>query len=653
MLFGVLGSLQVIGRESGEPYAVPAARLRTLLAVLLYRANQPVSLDELAELVWDGVPPGGAPDATRALVMRLRRQLDKQAAARIVTRAPGYAIEVSADELDASRFEKLTREAGAAIRAGRWGEVSRAATGALGLWRGTPLADVPSQLLREKWAPHLEELRLQALDWRIEADLHERRSAELIPELRELTSRHPLREHFHSQLMLALYRCGRQTEALAAYQHVRDALVMELGVEPGPGLRDLHQQILSADPALVADGLAWPAEPGPARAVPRQLPQAVPGFTGRATELRTLTGLIGRRGQAPGTVVISAIAGTAGVGKSALAVHWAHQAAGQFPDGQLYVNLRSYDLGQPLSPADALAGFLRSLGVPGADIPQEEQERAACYRRLLADKRMLVVLDNAGSADQVRPLLPGAEACAVLVTSRDALAGLAARDGAARSYLDVLPLPEAVALLRSLIGARVDAEPGAAVELAKQCCRLPLALRVAAEFAASRPAAPLAGLAAELADLRTRLDLLTAGRDPSTEVRAVFSWSYRRLSVPDARAFRMLGLHPGPDIEPYAAAALAGLTVPQARLALDTLARAHLIQPVAPGRHSMHDLLRTYARELTAAVDSDDDRQAALTGLFDHYARTAAAAMDTLLPAERTTVPASPGRSLPSRRWLI
>jgi DNA-binding SARP family transcriptional activator len=662
MLFGVLGSLQVIARESGEPYAIPASRLRTLLAVLLYRANQPVPLDELADLVWDGAPPGGAPEATRALVMRLRRQLDKRAAARIVTRAPGYAIEVSADELDASRFETLTRDAGAAIRAGRWEEAGRAGTQALGLWRGTPLADVPSQSLRDQWAPHLEELRLQALNWRIDADLHEGRSAELISELRELTARHPLREHFHSQLMLALYRCGRQTEALTAYQRARDTLVAELGIEPGPGLRDLHQQILSADPALVADGVARPAEPGPTRAVPRQLPQAVSGFTGRAAELQALTGLIGQRGgQAPGTVVVSAIGGTAGVGKTALAVHWAHRAAGQFPDGQLYVNLRGYDPGQPLPAADALAGFLRSLGVPGGDIPPEEHERAAHYRSLLADKRMLVVLDNAGSADQVRPLLPGAQACAVLVTSRDALAGLAARDGAARLDLDVLPLPEGVALLRTLIGARVDAEPGAAVELADQCCRLPLALRVAAELAASRPAAPLAGLVAELADLRTRLDLLTAGGDPSSEVRAVFSWSYRRLSVSDARAFRLLGLHPGPDIEPYAAAALAGLTVPQARLALDTLARAHLIQPVAPGRHSMHDLLRGYARELTADVDSDDDRQAALTGLFDNYLHAAAAAMDALFPAERHHRPGLPQAVAPlpplsdpgtARDWL-
>jgi tetratricopeptide (TPR) repeat protein len=349
-----------------------------------------------------------------------------------------------------------------------------------------------------------------------------------------------------------------------------------------------------------------------------------------------------------------------GLGKTALAVHWAHRVAGRFPDGQLYANLRGYDPAQPLPAADALAAFLRSLGVPGQDIPPEEEQRAARYRSLLAGKRMLVILDNAGSAEQVRPLLPGSPACTVLVTSRDALAGLVARDGAARLDLDVLPAEEAVALLRMLIGPRADAEPAAAADLAAQCCRLPLALRVAAELAASRPAVPLAALTAELADLRTRLDLLAAGGDFRAEVRTVFSWSYRRLDADAARTFRLLGLHPGPDLEPYAVAALTGTTVPQALRALDTLARAHLIQPAAPGRYGMHDLLRGYARELSATVDADE-QHAALTRLFDHYLHTAAAAMDILYPAERhrrprIPRPATPVPPLPdpaaAREWL-
>jgi tetratricopeptide (TPR) repeat protein len=385
-------------------------------------------------------------------------------------------------------------------------------------------------------------------------------------------------------------------------------------------------------------------------------------FTGRAGELAALTALLDQASaQTPGTVVISAIGGTAGVGKTALAVHWAHQVADRFPDGQLYVNLRGYDPGQPVPATDALAAFLRSLGTPGQDIPPEADERAARYRSLLAGKQVLVVLDNAGSADQVRPLLPGTPACTVVVTSRDALAGLVARDGAARLDLDLLPEEEAVALLRTLIGPRADAGPAAAAELAAQCCRLPLALRVAAELAASRPAASLAALTAELADLRTRLDLLGAGGDPRTQVRAVFSWSCRHLDADTARAFRLAGLHPGPDLGPYAAAALTGAGLPQARRALDELARAHLISPAAPGRYAMHDLLRGYARELSATADGAQEQHAALTRLFDHYLHTAAAAMDTLFPADRhhrpriprpdTPVPPLPGPAA-ARQWL-
>jgi DNA-binding SARP family transcriptional activator/tetratricopeptide (TPR) repeat protein len=645
MWFGIIGPLQVRARDHEEPVNLSATRLRVLLAVLLWRANEPMAADEIAGLIWDGAPPAGALEAVRALVMRLRRRLDPEVAARIVTRSPGYAIEISADELDASCLETLTRQAGAEIHAGQWERAAVTTTMALQLWRGTPLADVPSQLLRDQWVPRLDQQHLQALEWRLESNLHDGHHEQVIPELRDLTARHPMREHFHSQLMLALYRSGRQAEALAAYQHARDVLVTELGIEPGPDLRELHQRILSADPALSITGPDRTAVSGPAPDPPRELPSTVPGFTGRSAELKALNRLLDRRDvHVPGTVVISAIGGTAGVGKTALALHWAHQMAGNFPDGQLYVNLRGYDSGQPMSPNDALADFLRSLGVPSQDVPPEQDARAARYRTLMAGRRMLVMLDNAGSAAQARPLLPAAPACTVIVTSRDALAGLVARDGASRLNLDILPLHDAVQLLRTLIGARVDAEPDAATELARQCCQLPLALRVAAELAASRPATPLSRLAAELADLSTRLDLLDAGGDPSTQVRGVFSWSYNHLDAVTARTFRLLGLHPGPDVEPYAAAALAGTTVPQARQALDVLAHAHLIQPAEPGRHGMHDLLRAYARELTMTHDAETAQHAALTGLFDYYLHTAAAAMDLLFPADRHSRP----RTLPA-----
>ena len=331
MRFGVLGPMQVLAGDAGESGTVLATRLRVLLAVLLWRANQSVPADELAELVWDGAPPTGAPEAVRALVMRLRRRLDPRAAARIVTRAPGYAIEVSGDELDASRFETLTRQAGAAVRAGQQAQGARTAAEALGLWRGAALADIPSQLLRDQWVPHLDQLHVQALDWRVEGDLDDGRHEQLVPELRDLTARHPLREHFHSQLMLALYRCGRPAEALEAYQRARRVLVDELGIEPGPHLQRLHQRILEGAPELAEQPPASDAAPlasvpvtdpvsSPTPA-PRQLPGAVAQFTGRSAELTRLSELLDQvGGHAQGTVVISAIGGTAGVGKTALAV---------------------------------------------------------------------------------------------------------------------------------------------------------------------------------------------------------------------------------------------------------------------------------------------------------------------------------------------
>jgi tetratricopeptide (TPR) repeat protein len=349
-------------------------------------------------------------------------------------------------------------------------------------------------------------------------------------------------------------------------------------------------------------------------------------------------------------VPIAVLAGTAGVGKTALAVRWARRAAAAFPDGQLYVNLRGYDPGAPVTPADALAGFLRALGAAADDIPAGEDERAAAYRSLLDGRRVLVVLDNAASVQQARPLLPGCPSCLVVVTSRDSLAGLVARHGAQRLALDMLPAADAIGLLRTLIGDRVDAEPDAAVELAGQCARLPLALRVAAELAAASPDSRLSELAGELAGEQRRLDLFDAGGDERTAVRGVFSWSYRHLPAGPARAFRLIGLHPGPDLDAYAVAALTSgtadpgtavglgttaVTATQAKDALALLARAHLVHPVGAGRYGMHDLLRAYARQLAAGEDGADGRQAAMTSLFDYYLGVAASAMDVLVPAER------------------
>jgi tetratricopeptide (TPR) repeat protein len=556
---------------------------------------------------------------------------------------PGHEGRLRA-EVDVLRFRRLCRDGGAALRDKAWDRADRLLGEALSLWRGAPLADIPSRQLLQEEVPGLEELWLQATEWQIDAMLQLGRHDELIPGLQSLTCEHALRERFHSQLMLALYRCGRQAEALAAYRHARDTLVGELGTEPGPGLRELHQRILSADPALALVGAPSSGGRSAQKAVPRELPATVRHFTGRADELAALTTMLDQSGeQAPEAVVISAIGGTAGVGKTALAVQWAHQAAGRFPGGQLYVNLRGYDLAQPMTPADALAAFLRSLGVASQDIPAEEAERAVRYRSLLAGRRMLVVLDNAGSAEQVRPLLPGDPACVVVVTSRDALTGLVARDGARRLDLDLLPPDDAVGLLRALIGSRVDADPAAAAVLASQCSRLPLALRVAAELAAARPAVPLTELADELADRQRRLDRLDAGADPRAAVRAVFSWSYRHLTADASRAFRLLGLHPGPDITIPAAASLAGLPVQAARLLVGQLTRMHLLTQSVPGRFAFHDLLRVYSAERAAAEENRADRDSAVRRVLDHYLHTAYAGDRLLAPARDPLCLGRPG----------
>jgi tetratricopeptide (TPR) repeat protein len=414
-----------------------------------------------------------------------------------------------------------------------------------------------------------------------------------------------------------------------------------------------------------------PGPVGVARVVPAQLPADVEVFTGRSQELADLDRLLARTVETTASarvmsgnstaVVISAVSGTAGVGKTALALRWAHRVRGQFPDGQLYVNLHGFDPEQPLSAADALAGFLRALGLAGQHIPAGLEERAATYRSLLDGRRMLIVLDNASSVEQVRPLLPGAPSCVVVVTSRDSLAGLVARHSARRLDLDLLPLEDAVALLAALIGRRVHAEPEAAATLARLCARLPLALRVAAELAAARPTISLAQLVDELADEQRRLELLDAGGDARTAVRGVFSWSYQHLPAPAAHAFRLIGLHPGPYFDPYAVAALANTSLDQAQQMLDLLSRAHLIQAPHPGRYGMHDLLRAYATWLADAEDSKAEQRAGLTRLFDHYLATAAAAMDTLIPAEQhrrpriarpaTPIPPMPDRAT-ARTWL-
>jgi DNA-binding SARP family transcriptional activator len=458
--FGVLGPLQVVD-GSGAARVVSAAKQRIVLAALLLGTGGMVSAASLAEALWDVSPPPNAPAVLRTYVARLRHALGP-AGARISGGPPGWAVELDApEEFDVAEADGLWRAARAAAEAEQWRQASLLLSRALSLWRGEPLADVPSAALARREADRLAELRLALTEARIDADLCLGRHGELVAELRRLAAGHPLRERIRAQLMLACYRCGQQAAALEVYRDARATLTEELGVEPGDELREMHQRVLAADPLLTATARATISRPGgdqvpqvrPEAVVPRQLPDAVRHFTGRAAKLEWLSGLAGQAG-AEGCGAVVVISGMAGVGKTALAVHWARQSAGLFADGQLYANLLGFaPSAQPADPAAVVTGFLEALGVPARDIPASPQAQAGLYRSLLAGKQMLIVLDNARDAAQVRSLLPGSPGCVVLVTSRARLAGLAVGGNAQLLALDVLSEEEARQLLAVRVGA--------------------------------------------------------------------------------------------------------------------------------------------------------------------------------------------------------
>jgi len=648
--FSLLGPLSV--RCDGVSVPVPRAKERALLAALLLNAGRMVPAATLVEVLWGTEPPPSASASLQNHMMRLRRSLGGTVSRRISTRPGGYAISVAAGELDITRAEEQLRSGRAAIRDRLWERAAELSAVALGEWRGEPLSDVSSELLALQEIPRLAEIRLQLWEMRAEAAVMLGRYPELVAELQRLAAAHPLREHLRALLMLALCRSGRQADAIACYQDIRHALADELGIEPGAELSSLYQRILVGDNMLargtgliVAEQAPYGPEPRPAVSVPQQLPGAVRGFTGRSAELEALTGLLDRSG-APGggAIVISAIGGTAGVGKTALAVHWAHQVAGRFPDGQLYVNLRGFhSLGTPMSPAEAIRGFLDSLGIAAERIPAGPDAQAGLYRSLMSGRRMLVVLDNAQDAEQVRPLLPGSSGCLTLVTSRSQLTGLVAAEGAHSLTLDLLTDAEAHELLALRLGeARLCAEPRAAAELIRLCACLPLALAIAAARASTRRGLRIGALAEELKDTQRRLDALETG-DPAVSARTVFSWSLGHLSGPAVRLFGLLGLHPGPDITIAAAASLAGIAPSEARGALRELTGAYLVDERVPGRYSMHDLLRAYATERANASDSEADRLPAVLRMLDHYLHTAWAA-DRLLRPERDPIALAPPR---------
>lgn len=645
-----LGPLQVRGGDEWE--SLGPAKWRVLLAVLLCHANQPVSADRLLDEIWGTSPPQSARKVLQGYVSRLRRTLRDECGEILVTQrlgyqAQGYRLVVGEGDFDVHEFERLAEEG-----RGQLDHAPEAAVAAFGaaleLWRGAPFEDVPPAQVVDAEKARLRERRVQVQEAKVKAELGLGRHEAVLPELEGLAAEHPLRESLQALYMTALYRAGRQADALAVFRRLRAALIDELGVEPVPSVQRLYQRILKGEADL-------PPRPRPVgspgrdeRGV-RQLPPASTTFTGRRGEIATIRALVAERDEH--AVPIVAIDGPGGVGKSAVAVHAGHELADRFPDGQLYVDLRgaSGEGTAPLDPNEALGRFLRALGMEESALPVGTEERSALFRSLTARRRLLVVLDNAASAGQVSPLLPAGAGCAVLVTSRTALTAL---DGAAHLHMTVLPTAEAVELLERLVGRR-RAQGDAAAEIAELCGRLPLALRIAGARLAARPRWSLRDLADRLGDTRGRLDELSIG---DLAVRTVFELGYsgfrsggRPGDREAARAFRLLGVVPGPDVGLWTAAALLGMPAAAAEDALERLVDANLLESPAPARYAMHDLVRLFARERAEEEEPEAGRAAALERVLAGQLLTARRAVAILDPKRRWPELPVSGDPLPLR----
>jgi len=645
----LLGPVEV--RSGGQRLAVGPPQQRLALAALAVDVGRLVSVPSLIDQIWDEAPPG-ARQTLQVLITRLRRLLEQASGEPRVWlphRSGGYVLELEPDQVDLHRFDRLVREARAADLPQR--ERTARLRAALALWRGEPLAGLdghaPARIREALHRRHLD----ATVAW-AHAELQDGNASAAVGPLADLAAAHPLDEPLAGVLMLALYAAGRPAEALEQYARVRTRLVEQLGTDPGAELQTLHRSLLRGDldPPTAGDDPVRPgrdaaAEPIVARPAPAPalLPRAVFGFAGRDVEVARLDEVLDRGAEQPTAAIIATLSGTPGVGKTALAVHWAHRVAGRFPDGQLYVNLRGFDpSGSAMSPAETVRGFLEAMMVPPHRMPTSFDSQVALYRSLLAGRRMLVVLDNARDAEQVRPLLPGSPTAVALITSRDQLSSLVANDGAQPIAVDLLSGADARRLLARRLGAdRVAAEPAAVDDIVTLCAGLPLALSFVAARAAIHPRFPLAALPAEIRETRGGLDAFDGG-DPTTDARAVFSWSYRTLSPAAAGLFRRLGLQPGPDIALPAVASMTGCPVAEVRAPLAELARAHLIEERAPGRYTFHDLLRAYATELVHKADPDPQRRAAVHRLLDHYLHTAYAADLRLDPHRDPIVPSPP-----------
>jgi len=630
--FRLLGEFQVL--VDGRPVEIGHPRQRGVLVALLVDANRLVSVDQLVDRVWGARRPSGPRPALYSYVSRLRTVFADIDGVAIEKRSGGYLLTVDPMVVDLHRFRHLVDQA----RANKDDELALDLFDqALGLWRGQPLNDQDT--------PWLVEVRESAISQRVAAELDRNdlklgrgHHATLVSDLAVRAAEFPLDERLAGQLMLALYRCGRQADALNHYEAVRTLLAEELGTDPSPPLQQLHRQILTADAGLdlgTAPSRSSGATP------PRQLPRDLDDFTGRGTELDRLLKSVPILDGVSTAVVISAIDGMAGIGKTTLAIHAAHQLAARYPDAHFYLDLHAHTVSQePTDPAVALGTLLRSLGVPGERIPETLEERAALWRAELDDHRALVVLDNAASAGQVRPLLPGNPHCLVLITSRHRLTDL---ESAHTISVDALPVDDAVALFARVLGddrALVAAE--SAREVVRLCGHLPLAIRIVAARLRSRPTWTIDRLIDRLQVGQQRLAELAVG---DRSVAAAFELSYRHLTGEQQGLFRLLGLHPGTEFDTYAAAALADVEPDTAERLLEDLLDAHLVQQPTAGRYRFHDLLHDYAAKRSVDDATDADRDAAQTQLLDYYRHAASLANDALVPQEKHLRPTTASRA--------
>ncbi len=679
--FSVLGPVRAWRGEAELSLGAP--QQRAVLAMLLLASGRQVTLDALIKGLWETDPPLAATGTVRTYVSRLRRAFDTAdsnwTTGPIESAGTGYVIPAGTGTLDLDVFQRMAADA-RVLRSGGLAEKEKAAAllrEAARLGYGEPLADIPGPYAQSQrvW---IAELMMAATEDRLDLDIELGRHGAAAAELQTLLAEYPVRERLIELLMLALYRSGRQIDALAVFDNARRALSDDFGVDPGPGLQEMQRRILRMDERLIrkpqhlqlpqpdavqeslspevpsdvssADSpvpLSPPESAVPTvsatPAVPAQLPADLPVFRGRYRELALLNELLADLGTSS-AALIATIDGMAGLGQTGLAVHWARQVAERFPDGQLYVNLRGYDpAGAPMSAGEALRGFLEALGVAPHRIPDDLDAQASLYRSMMDGRRVLVLLDNAHDVAQVRPLLPASPQSLVIVTSRNRLLGLITAYGARCVTLDGLPAEEARQILTARLGAaRLTADPHALEEILDRCAGLPLAISIFAARASVYQNLPLSEIASELHDESTRLDALSAG-DATSDVRAVFSWSYRLLSEPARRLFRLLSVHCGPDVSRNAVASLAGLPKAELQPLLAELASARLLTEYRPGRFVSHDLIRIYAAELCAAHDTPGDRYTALERVLDYYLRTSHAAHLLLRPAYPAPQPSAAG----------